>query len=366
MIKLTENSQKPDFRSDQQLTALFEILRSAVFDCEPQLDPTIAVDWDFLFDCSSTQGILAWVWDGISRLPKSLQPSRQQRINWALSAQEITDHYVKQKSVLAEMVQVCRSNGLRLLLLKGIGLSKLYPKPALRPSGDIDVFFPSNYDRGNHLFCSGTPLFIEKHAEFYFGGELVENHMTFLDVVDKHNLKTELFLESSVQYIVLKPEGYYEFKPLENFVFNLAHWTHHFGPVEVPPLRSMVDLAMMLQRYPEELSRDKLLPVLHKLCLYKSFVFLMDQIELVLGLRMTGFEYFKVSSIENRYLTFLRNCTIQMGWGSEQSTSPIRKSIFNRAYLRKMCECHFVGKSRMAVTAILVRHHIANLFRRVN
>ncbi len=89
----------------------------------------VEVDWDGLMDVSKSQGFIAWVWDGICRLPVEQQPPRQYRINWGMSAQEIWDRYEKQKKVLAEMVEICNHNNMRLLLMKGIGLSELYPKP---------------------------------------------------------------------------------------------------------------------------------------------------------------------------------------------------------------------------------------------
>ena len=88
---------------------MLEFVRAAVLEREPKIPFNVAIDWDKLMDVSTEQGLIAWVWDGICRLPQEQQPPRQQRINWGLSAQEIWQRYVQQKEVLAEIVEVLQS-----------------------------------------------------------------------------------------------------------------------------------------------------------------------------------------------------------------------------------------------------------------
>ena len=77
---------------------MIALLRYGVLDEKPTiLQPSSQVDWDRMMDIASAQGILAWVWDGICKLPKEFRPPRQQAINWGLSAQEIWDRHNMQK-----------------------------------------------------------------------------------------------------------------------------------------------------------------------------------------------------------------------------------------------------------------------------
>lgn len=99
-------------------------------------------------------------------------------------------HYenaVKSLSVFA------RDNNLRMLVLKGYGLSLNYPIPAHRPCGDIDVYVISSFDD----FCNCNYKMLDMavseklgvevdegnahHSCFEFNGFLVENHKTVLD-----------------------------------------------------------------------------------------------------------------------------------------------------------------------------------------
>ena len=79
---------------DEMETYMLALLRYGVLDVKPSAyQPSSQVDWDRMMDVASAQGLLAWVWDGICKLPKEFHPPRQQAINWGLSAQETWDRY---------------------------------------------------------------------------------------------------------------------------------------------------------------------------------------------------------------------------------------------------------------------------------
>ena len=179
-----------------QIEIMLEFLRSAVLDKKPDITDTSDINWDVLMDMSAEQGVLAWVWDGICKLPKELKPPRLQSINWGLSAQEVWDTYVKQMRVLEGMVSSCKENGIRLLLLKGIGLSRLYPKPESRPSSDIDIFLFEDYEKGNRLFTGHDIKRIDKHASFQIDGVLIENHYYFFEPNTRQKRNLTLLIRS--------------------------------------------------------------------------------------------------------------------------------------------------------------------------
>lgn len=237
---------------------LLELLRSAVLDREPSLPNDVVVNWDELLDMSSRQGVLAWIWDGICKLPVGQQPPRQQRINWALSAQEIWDRYHKQKEVLADMVKVCEENGMRMLLLKGIGLSELYPKPESRPSGDIDVFFFEDFEKGNELFAKGDSEFRNKHEGFDYKGVHVENHLTILDTDTPERLAIYNYIEPYIKHSEITPDGYYRLPVISELLYLLTHLYRHYTPTTPVPLRSFMDVVLFLNSHRAEIPVDEL------------------------------------------------------------------------------------------------------------
>ena len=162
--------QKVDFFNDIE-TYMIGLLRYGVLDERPeQLLPSSEVDWDKMMDIAATQGILAWVWDGICKLPKENQPSRLYSINWGLSAQEIWDRYYVQRQVLRQILDVCSKNSIRILLFKGIALSELFPKPESRPAGDIDIYLFDDYKRGDELFARTNVTRTNKRTGFDYQG----------------------------------------------------------------------------------------------------------------------------------------------------------------------------------------------------
>ena len=149
---------------------------------EAFLDVPEGTDWNSLVNLAARQGVLCVARDGLVQMPGI---SRELLIRWELSVQKLEARNKKQRAVIKELVALFRENGIEMLLLKGIGLSELYPDPNHRECGDIDIFLFGDYEKGNKVI---EELGIEvekegsKHSKFYFKGVPVENHKTFLNV----------------------------------------------------------------------------------------------------------------------------------------------------------------------------------------
>ncbi|MHC1690621.1 MAG: nucleotidyltransferase family protein [Bacteroidales bacterium] len=154
------------------------------------------LDWNNLVNLAARQGVLCVARDGLVYMPEI---SRELLIRWELSVQKLEARNKRQRAVIKELVDLFKENGIELLLLKGIGLSELYPDPSHRECGDIDIYLFGDYEKGNKVI---EELGIEvdkegsKHSKFYFKGVPVENHKTFLNVeytkADK-NLEMHLY-----------------------------------------------------------------------------------------------------------------------------------------------------------------------------
>lgn len=285
-------SKKSSTTLGVQVEVMFELLRSAVFERDPFLNPSVRVDWDFLMDLSSSQGILAWIYDGICKLPIGQQPSRQKRINWALSAQEIWHSHAKQKEVLSYITNRCHENNIRLLLLKGIGLSLLYPKPESRPSGDIDIYLYGDYDKGNLLFSESEIIEGSKHSEFVCQGVVVENHRTVINISSKKMRRINDYLSNSTATTCRSLLGCCEFTPLSNLLFLVVHASNHLRYDELSALsiRSVLDISYLIYKYPNELSPSVCKKLMSSFGLTLPFELFLRLGEWILGIDMK--EYF--------------------------------------------------------------------------
>lgn len=266
-----------------QSDILYKLLRAGVLNCKPEVEDVSAVDWDAMMDDASEQGILAWVWDGICMLPQELQPARKYRINWGLSAQEVWAKYSKHQQVLQKIVNICTNNGVRVLLMKGIALSVLYPKPESRPCGDIDIYLFEDYAKGNRLLTGGDVNRIDKHANITIDGVLIENHYQFFEPNTAMKRKIMDYLASTFDDVVLTEDGYYTFSNEANCVFLTFHTLKHFTEGLLIPIRNVLDFAMFLDKHRQQLPSETLLARMQEFELSDGFEMLLYFSEWILG-----------------------------------------------------------------------------------
>lgn len=284
MISLSMLNQ--DFNR-RQTEVMLELLRASIFNREPHVETTEGIDWDRMMDSAGDQGILGWVWDGIQKLPTDKQPSRQQRINWGLSAQEIESSYYAHHSLLKYLVEECGKHDIRLLVLKGLTFSSLYPKPQLRSCGDIDIYTFGDFEKFNNLFAENYGSYDgEHHAQLYFDGTLVENHSNIIDQRTKQKAKLNNYLVSIMKDAMGAEGDYWVLPTMANFLFLTFHASKHiYGSGYEPlPLRSIVDYGVWIDANREYLEPKKCFTLLEDFGLEKSFEVLLFMSELILGL----------------------------------------------------------------------------------
>ncbi len=272
------------------LPDMLELLRASVLIREPVISKGTVIDWDVLMDMSAEQNVLAWVWDGICKLPKEIQPPRQQRINWGLSAQEVWNTYEHQRMVLKDIVKVCAHNNIRLLLLKGMGLSQMYPKPESRMSSDIDIFLFGDYEKGNKVLANNSFYVGGKHSVFNYSGVTIENHQNFFIHGTKLQKRVDNYLFLSTEESVLTEEGYYVLPVMAGLVHLLVHSLVHLNnPLERITIRNIVDFAYYIFKHKHQLDPEECGEVMRELGLEKSFDLLLQLSEWTLGLDYSSY-----------------------------------------------------------------------------
>lgn len=277
-------SQKP------LIGVMLELVRAAVLERDPVIPKGTEIDWDKLMDISAKHGLLAWVWDGMCKLPIEQQPPRQQRINWGLSAQEIWSDYGHQQTVLKDIVKVCAQNHIRLLLLKGIGLSQMYPKPESRMSSDIDIFLFGDYKKGNKVLANNSFYYGGKHSVFNYSGVTIENHQNFFIHGTKLQKRVDYYLFASTADSVLTEGGYHVLPVMAGLVHLLVHSLVHLNnPHERITVRNLVDFAYYIFFHKHHLDPVECGEVMRELGLEKSFDLLLQLSEWTLGLDYSSY-----------------------------------------------------------------------------
>ncbi|MVZ65293.1 hypothetical protein GQF61_05460 [Sphingobacterium sp. DK4209] len=138
------------------LSAFFELLRSGLWDRSLQrLDyfPLSRAEWQKLYDLSVNHTVEGVIFDGLQRLDLSLLPGRDLLVPWAVRIEKIEQRNKWMDKVINEQVHFFNSHEISPILLKGQGLSNLYPNPLRRICGDIDWCFESKavYDKARKV-----------------------------------------------------------------------------------------------------------------------------------------------------------------------------------------------------------------------
>lgn len=214
--------------------------------------------WERIYRMAADHGLSAVVWDGICRLPAAQQPPRETRIRWALSAEKLEERYRRQQETASKLAARFSEEGLRMLLLKGLGLSRDYPLPEHRECGDIDIYLYGESDKGDRVLheIGAHPYFdVPKHSEYVWNGVLIENHRTILNV-RRNRTEREL---NAVLVRLLEKEGTHGLAPgiqapraTFNAIFLIRHAAVHFQKEGIV-LRHLCDWACFLTRHWDEI-----------------------------------------------------------------------------------------------------------------
>ena len=199
--------------SEEMLLAL---LRAALHQREVDtsyFEQATAEDWLQCYRLAMRQGVSALAWEGIERLPMEYELPLDVKLSWALKEKKQRGKYQKHCLALNELIQLYAQHGIATMVLKGVGLSRLYPVPAHREGGDIDIYTYSadkhqmTDDEANRLAdelmrereAVVEDSLFKKHSCIVFRGVTFENHHLFLHVNKCRSIaKAEQWLEEHI------------------------------------------------------------------------------------------------------------------------------------------------------------------------
>lgn len=177
---------------------LLALLKASLNEQDPEVSCFEGVssdDWKECAQLAKSQGVLALAWEGVCRLPQNLQPYQNLKISWALAVEKYERKYARYCSTVNELSAFYQEHGIKMVQLKGVGLSTYYPISSHREGGDIDIYtYSASPDRISDKDANAlADSLIEemgiavdrchpKHSHFDYKGIPIENHKTFLDI----------------------------------------------------------------------------------------------------------------------------------------------------------------------------------------
>lgn len=185
---------------------LLALLRAALHQQEVEtacFQLATAEDWVRCFRLAVRQGVAALAWESIESLPTECCPPLDVKLSWALVEKKQVAKYRKHCKALNELSKLYNQHGITTMVLKGVGLSRLYPVPAHRVGGDIDIYTYSadktkmTDEEANRLaneLMKQQGILIDYsnlklHSSFCYQGVLFENHRSFFNT----DIYAELF-----------------------------------------------------------------------------------------------------------------------------------------------------------------------------
>lgn len=194
--------------------------------------------------------------------------------------QQIENQNILVTNELKQFVEKIEQTGKDYVIVKGQIIGSLYPHPESRMSGDVDFFFPDKRYRENRnllmtLFDADLPAEApHKEVGFDINGIHFELHQNLALLSNPlHNYRWKKYLDAAVKddyHVVVDGMKVKTLSPTTNVVYTFYHLFNHFIKEGIG-LRQLVDLAVMLYAYHEEIDRSKLEGMLRKLGLYRVF-----------------------------------------------------------------------------------------------
>ena len=222
-----------------------------------------SVVWNDILTFSELQGISALVLDGIDRCinqGRMVDVDIQTKLEWIGSVQQAEVIYNQHRKAISDLAKFYQQHGIKMMLMKGVGLSLDYPIPHHRPCGDIDIYLYGDLEKADKLISLHYDIEINrerhKHTVFQFDGETIENHYDFanyhkhrsskkLDAWLKENCLTESVECTQLGTNVYLPSASF------NAVFLIRHAASHFAAEEIT-LRHLLDWAFFVESHYDE------------------------------------------------------------------------------------------------------------------
>lgn len=253
--------------------------------------------WMRLLKEAARQGLLAIAWDALEKLQAEhgglcRGMSRETKIRWALSIKNIEEVHLRQREALKELAGIFAESGMRVMVLKGLGLAEMYPRPEHRECGDLDIYLFGDFEKGNEVMRKmGIAVEYDgtKHSKFYYKGIPVENHKNFLNVtttrVDK-DLERELIrilqeqkcgsLDLGGITVVVPPPDF-------QMIFLTRHTITHFLASGLV-LRHLYDFGIFYSAHAQEVDLDRIEKIFKRESQHKLYRAFLDVLQIYLGM----------------------------------------------------------------------------------
>lgn len=203
-----------------------------------QANPVKIYDWACIKALADEQGLSAIIIDGIEKLPESQRPPKELTLQWIGEVMQNYEYrYSDYERAIGDLAGFYEKHGIKMMVLKGYGLSLNYPNPKHRPCGDIDTWNFGEQKKADDVMSKELGISVDNsehhHTVFNWKNYMVENHYDMLiTAATKINRQLEPILKELAMddKKTIEINGETVYLPSANFnaLFLLRHMLMHF------------------------------------------------------------------------------------------------------------------------------------------
>lgn len=257
---------------DKEKEDLFWLIRTALWKDEKCARAVHDVDWDSVFALTKEQCVVGIVADAFPMLSDE-QCDGDEKLRWLATVIRIQQKNQLLNKLVVKLCELFRGMDLQPIVLKGQVFATTYPQPQHRQSGDIDIYFKQRSDCQKAVAWaseidknaaeSEENMRERKHFSFHVNGCVVELHR-LMCVFENERLQSRLQeiidqeLENEPPFFVdIDGKMVETVPPTLSVLHQILHISRHLLEAGIG-LRQLCDLAMFLDKYAEQVDRQKL------------------------------------------------------------------------------------------------------------
>lgn len=198
------------------------------------------IDWVKVFINAGRNEVSGLCFEAAKRLPEESRPAQVLMECWSRHVQMAREDFRHKKAVAGDLRDRLDGKGIAMLLTGGFALADNYPDPELREDGKVKFVARTDFEGCNALVEDlGVRVNVKKtHASFLYDG------------VSFESFRMEPF-SRQIRDTIWRNDGFLEPDPAAQAVLivdNAAKCSGVFS--RKVPLRLLIDLALLLRRYP--------------------------------------------------------------------------------------------------------------------
>lgn len=212
-------------------------------------------------------------------LEKEPVADRVKRIHWLGQVMAHERIYAQHEKSMSDLARLYADRGIRMMVLKGYGLSLDWPVPNHRPVGDLDIYLFGKWQAADALVAKYFGVKVddghEHHTLFNLKGVVVENHYDFINTkahrdAPKIEARLKDLAEKDCREIEVQGAKIYLPSADFNAIFLMRHMGQHFAGEHLN-LRQILDWGFFVRAHHSEVDWIEAITFLKEIGLYTFF-----------------------------------------------------------------------------------------------